>query len=137
MTEVRQSPQTIQNVVTYDAVISVPNPDLLLKPGMTATTRIIVDQRDDVLRVPDQAFRYSPGGLAAVSRGSTRPSPVPDGSGGLMLWILRDGEPHSIGVVPGLDDDTYTEIVKGDLQPGDEVVVAEHTGFGSTSATPH
>ena len=136
VTEVRQSPQTIQNVVTYDAVISVPNPDLLLKPGMTATTRIIVDQRDDVLRVPDQAFRYAPGGLAAVSRGSTRPSPVPDGSGGLMLWILRDGEPHSIGVVPGLDDDTYTEIVKGDLQPGDEVVVAEHTGFGSTSATP-
>jgi HlyD family secretion protein len=136
VTEVRQSPQTIQNVVTYDAVISVPNPDLLLKPGMTATTRIVVDQRDDVLRVPDQAFRYAPGGLAGVSRAHVRPSPVPDGSGGVMLWVLHNGEPHSIGVVPGLDDDAYTEIVKGDLQPGDEVIVSEQGGSASNSATP-
>jgi HlyD family secretion protein len=123
VTEVRQSPQTIQNVVTYDAVVSAPNKELLLKPGMTATAHIVVDRRDDVLRAPDQAFRYSPGGLASMSRG--RPAPVPDGSPGLMVYILRDGEPRAIAVVPGLDDDSYTEILKGELQPGDEVIVSE------------
>jgi len=51
--QIGPSPQTIQKVVTYDAVISAPNPDLLLKPGMRATIRILVDRRDDVLRVPD------------------------------------------------------------------------------------
>ncbi len=125
VTEVRQSPQTIQNVVTYDAVISAPNPELLLKPGMTATAHIVIAQRENVLRVPDQAFRYAPGGLARVSNASPRPSPTPDGSGGLMLWVLRDGAPHAIAVIPGLDDDSYTEIVKGDVQIGDEVIVSE------------
>ena len=67
MTEVRQSPQTIQNVVTYDVVVGAPNQDLVLKPGMTATTRIIIDERANVLRAPDQALRYSPGGLAGLS----------------------------------------------------------------------
>ncbi len=124
VTQVRQSPQTIQNVVTYDAVISAPNPELLLKPGMTATAHIVIDKRDNVLRVPDQALRYSPGGLARLSNGP-RPSPTPDGSGGLMLWVLRDGAPHAISVVPGLDDDTNTEILKGDVEVGDEVIVSE------------
>ena len=62
MTQVRQAPQTVQNVVTYDVVVSVDNPELLLKPGMTATVRIITAQRENVLRVPDQALRYVPGG---------------------------------------------------------------------------
>ena len=62
MTQVRQSPQTVQNVVTYDVVVGVDNTDLALKPGMTASTQIITDQRDDVFRVPDQALRYMPAG---------------------------------------------------------------------------
>ena len=61
----RQSPQTVQNVVTYDVVVGVDNSDLALKPGMTAANRIITDQRTDVLRVPSQALRYAPGGSAA------------------------------------------------------------------------
>ena len=56
MTEVRQSPQTVQNVVTYDVVVSVDNSELALMPGLTAATRTIVDQRTDVLRVPNQAL---------------------------------------------------------------------------------
>ena len=52
VTQVRQSPQTVQNVVTFDVVVSVDNSDLALKPGMTAATKIVIDQRDDVLRVP-------------------------------------------------------------------------------------
>ena len=136
VTQVRQSPQTIQNVVTYDAVISAPNQELLLKPGMTATAHIVIDERDDVLRAPDMAFRYTPGGLENLSSASSRPSPVPDGSDGVLLWILRDGQPRSIAVIPGLDDDTYTEIVKGDIQPGDEVIVSEASSSASAGFIP-
>ena len=68
VTQVRQSPQTVQNVVTYDVVVSVDNSDLALKPGLTAATRIIVDQRSDVLRVPNQALRYVPTGTAIRRR---------------------------------------------------------------------
>src|SRR5664279_6037327 len=64
VTQVRQSPQTVQNVVTYDIVISVDNTDLMLMPGMTAASRIVIDQRNDVVRVPNQALRYAPKGLA-------------------------------------------------------------------------
>ena len=65
VTQVRPSPQTIENVATYDVVISAPNPDLLLEPGMMATISIVVDRRDDVIRAPNQALRYSPRDLAA------------------------------------------------------------------------
>jgi HlyD family secretion protein len=63
--QVRQAPQTVQHVVTYDVVVSAPNADLVLKPGMTATVRLVIDRRDNVLRVPNQALRYSPGGPRA------------------------------------------------------------------------
>jgi HlyD family secretion protein len=122
VTQVRQSPQTVQNVVTYDAVIGAANGDLALKPGMTAATRIIVDQRGDVLRVPDQALRYTPGGLAAPAAG-----------GEATLWVLRDGQPVRLSVGVGLDDENFTEIVKGDLHAGDQVIVGEQRDSGDPS----
>ena len=126
MTQVRQSPQTVQNVVTYDAVVTVNNRDLALKPGMTASTRLIVDQRDDVLRVPNEALRYMPGGLA----GAVSPSPGGSPSAGAeaRLWVLRGGRPVAVAVVPGLEDDNFTEIVWGDIRAGDQVIVAEERG---------
>ena len=125
-TQVRQSPQTVQNIVTYDAVISIGNQDLALKPGMTASTQIIVDQRDDVIRAPNQAFRYAPGGLV----GARGPEAVaPPGAGQqARLWVLRDGQPVATPVALGLQDENYTEIVKGELGPGDQVIVGEERG---------
>jgi HlyD family secretion protein len=123
--QVRLSPQTVQNVVTYDAVINVDNSDLALMPGMTASTQIVVDQRNDVLRVPDQALRYMPGGLAGTgtpAKGQTR------------IWVLRNGQPVEMPVVPGLDDGNFTEIVKSDLQPDDQVITAETRS--QTSGSP-
>ena len=67
MTQVRQSPQTVQNVVTYDVVVGVDNTDLVLKPGMTAATRIVIDQRDDVLRVPTRRCGIRPAGAGAAA----------------------------------------------------------------------
>jgi HlyD family secretion protein len=128
VTQVRQSPQTVQNVVTYDVVVSVENSDLALKPGMTAATRIVIDQRNEVIRVPSQALRYLPGGLSATGNGKAAQSQV---------WALHDGKPVAVPVVAGLDDDSFTEIVKGDLKPGDLIIVAEQrTAEGAQSAVP-
>ena len=113
VTQVRQSPQTVQNVVTYDVVVSVNNSDLALKPGLTAATRILVDQRNDVLRVPNQALRYVPAGNMVREAAPAR------------LWVLRDGTPAPVQVTAGLDDDEFTEIVQGELKPGDKVIVGE------------
>ena len=116
VTQVRQSPQTVQNVVTYDVVVSVDNTDLALKPGMTAATWVISDQRDNVLRVPSQALRYMPGGARSSAGGNNEQT---------KIWALRDGKPVAIPIVVGLDDDSYAEIVKGDLKPDDRVIVSE------------
>lgn len=113
VTQVRQSPQTVQNVITYDVVVSVNNPDLALKPGLTAATRIIIDRRSGVLRVPNRALRYVPTGTALGDTKQTR------------IWVLRDGSPVPVPVTVGLDDDEFTEIVQGDLKVGDRVIVAE------------
>ena len=121
VTQVRQSPQTVQNVVTYDVVVSIDNSDLALKPGMTAANRIITDQRTDVLRVPSQALRYVPatGTRRSGTSGRTRPAEQ------ARVWVLRDGKAVRVAVTAGLDDDTYTEVVKGDIKPGDQVITAE------------
>jgi HlyD family secretion protein len=123
VTQLRQSPQTVQNVVTYDAVVGLDNTDLALKPGMTASARIVVDQRQDVLRVPNQALRYAPGGVSA----SETPAA---GRRQAHVWVLRDGTRSEIPVEIGLSDENYTEIVKGELRAGDEVITAEERNAG-------
>ena len=123
--QVRQSPQTVQNVVTYDAVVGVDNPDLALRPGMTAQMRIVVDRRDDVLRVPDQALRYTPAGVHG--EGEEKKSEP-------RVWVLREGKPVPVNIATGLDDEYFTEIVGGDLKAGDAVVLAEERGEPSARA---
>src|SRR5262245_41672609 len=65
ITQVRKAAQILQNVVTYDVVVSADNPDLKLLPGMTASIRVVTDQRDSVLQVPNAALRFRPPGVAA------------------------------------------------------------------------
>jgi HlyD family secretion protein len=125
VSQVRRSPQTVQNVVTYDVVISVDNSDLTLMPGMTAASRIVIDQRNDVIRVPNQALRYAPSGLSGAAQ--------PDHP---QIWVLRDGQPVSVPVVAGLDDDSFTEILSGDAKPGDLVVTAERIATVKKAVTP-
>ncbi len=124
VTQVRQSPQNVQNVVTFDVVVGVDNSDLALKPGMTAATRITVDQRKEVVRVPNQALRYAPGGLAGAT--ASQPGRPTNGGGEeARLWILRDGQAVPVSVTLGLDDENFTEIVNGNLHPRDQVILAE------------
>ncbi|WP_233217475.1 efflux RND transporter periplasmic adaptor subunit [Trinickia dabaoshanensis] len=123
--QVRQAPQTVQNVVTYDVVIGVRNTDLSLKPGMTATARIVLSTRERVLRAPDPALRFTP------SRASAQPAlpALPAGSG--RVWVLRNARPVAVTVTTGLDDDSYSEITSGDLHEGDAVIIGETTGGAS------
>ncbi len=134
--QLRNSPQTVQNVVTFDAVIGVPNNDLALLPGMTASTRIVIAERDGVIRVPNQALRYMPGGLPAASPSGTATTGQPKTPGGnaAQIWVLRDGTAQPVNVTLGLDDDNFTEIGAGDVKPGDAVIVGEESNASQGSS---
>jgi HlyD family secretion protein len=134
VTQVRQAPITVQNVVTYDVVVSVDNSKLELLPGMTANARIITDQRDAVLRVPLQALRFSPGGLRQAAAGEPAGAAKP--RQGARVWVLSNGQPRPVPVTTGLSDNTYAEIKGGDLKAGDAVIVNEiaSASSGSNSA---
>jgi HlyD family secretion protein len=117
--QVRLAPVSVQNVITYDVVITVDNPELLLKPGMTATVRIVTAQALKVLRVPSQALRFTPAAAANSGLSKTVPSRQ------RVIWVERAGKPVSIPVTVGLADDTFTEIQSPDLKLGDLVITSE------------
>ena len=139
VSQIRNSATTVQNVVTYDAVIDLQNADLKLRPGMTATVTIIYAERDDALSVTNAALRFHPPPevASAVATGSARErSARPGGSGApggggapgeggterRTIYVMRNGMPEAVRLTTGLSDGTVTEVVNGDLKPGDEVV---------------
>jgi HlyD family secretion protein len=85
---------------------------------------VIIDRRDAVVRVPNQALRYIPGGVAAAASSRARPS-AENAADQAQVWVLRDGKPALVRVATGLDDDNFTEIIAGDLKAGDTVIIAE------------
>jgi len=117
--EVRYAPETVQNVVTYDAVISVENPDLLLRPGMTADVSFVVAERDDALLVPNAALRFQP--PAEVITAVGRP-PATDAAH-RVVWVRDDrGSLRGAVLRIGISDGRSTEVLEG-LSVGDVVVV--------------
>ena len=130
VTQVRQAPVSVQNVITYDVVVTVDNTALLLKPGMTATARIVTAQALNVLRVPAQALRFTP--TAAAKLGPTAASQP----GQRPIWVERDGEVVTVPVTVGLVDDTYAEIKAGDLKSGDQVITSEAATGAPPAPTP-
>jgi HlyD family secretion protein len=128
VSQVRKSPQTVQNVVTFDVVVSVDNSSFSLQPGMTAATRIVIANRHDVIRVPSQALRYRPSGMTA---GAT-----PSADSEARVWLLRNGRPVALTVETGLDDDSFVEIVAGNVKPGDQVIVAEQRQASGSTVLP-
>src|SRR5579871_1891063 len=130
--QVRNSPVTVQNVVTYDTVISVDNPDLKLKPGMTANVSIIIAQRGDVLKVPNAALRFRP--LEPSTNVTARATGPGAGSGGghgkgehkaaKSIYVLKDDNKlQSMPVKTGITDGIFTEIVDG-VSENDKVVTS-------------
>jgi HlyD family secretion protein len=121
VTQVRQAPVSVQNVITYDVVIAADNPGLLLKPGMTATAGIVIASRENVLRTPEQALHFTPPGR---TRTIAPPGAKAGGPPSSQVWVLRDGTPTAVRVTTGLDDGSYVEITGGDLTPGEQVIVS-------------
>ena len=112
--QVRNSPIVVQNVVTYDVVIRVDNPELKLKPGLTANVTIITDIENDVVRIPTAALRFKP---------EPDDRRAGDGCDGPAVWVLRDGRATCVSVTFGIDDYTWAHLLSGDLQAGDRVIV--------------
>ncbi|NLS20410.1 efflux RND transporter periplasmic adaptor subunit [Rhizobium sp. P40RR-XXII] len=125
VTQVRQSPQTVQNVVTFDAVVTIDNADLHLKPGMTASLNIVTDRQKNTLRVPSQALRFEP-----------KASAVPHPAEGKFdhVWVERDGTLRMVPVKAGISDESYTAIADGDLHAGDKVVVGQLTPVNASTS---
>lgn len=112
VSEVRNAPIVLQNVVTYDVVVKVANPELKLKPGMTANVSIVVESRQGALRAPNAALRYRPSANARA--------PVDKDRG---VWVVEDGKPKRIKVATGISDGGYTELLSGDIKEGQELIV--------------
>jgi len=136
--QTRYASETVDGVVTYETVLKVDNADLSLRPGMTATADITVQKVQNALLVPNAALRFSPPaqGTKRASRGlvgmmlpgpprfNTPEEAVVDANKKQQtLWVLQDGQPTAVAVTIGATDDTMTEILSGDVQPGAPVIV--------------
>ncbi|GAB4358428.1 MAG: efflux RND transporter periplasmic adaptor subunit [Kiloniellaceae bacterium] len=132
--ELRFGSEVVQGVVTYKAVLTTDNSELLLRPGMTATAEIVVEELADAISVPNAALRFSPPAAQEDERSFLqklipgRPrlrAPSENRAAGAerRLWILADGQPQAVTVTVGSSDGSRTQIVAGDLQPGQSVIV--------------
>jgi len=142
VTQIRLAPIIQQNVVTYNVVISVDNPELKLMPGMTANVSILVDRRENVLKIPNAALRFRPSSAQAEARPPERRTFAPPGGEGrassrsmraesgmgnasrATIWILGpEGKPKPVQIQTGITDGSFTEVAAGDLREGQQVIV--------------
>jgi HlyD family secretion protein len=152
--QIRSAPIVVQNVVHYNAVIAVENPELKLKPGMTATVLLLVAQRDNVLKIPRAAVRFQPqltaeereqfATLLRASQG-THPSGDPGGTPRRLwqntpkVWTLTPaGTLRPIPVWLGIHDDQFSELKGGDVQEGQELIIglSDKDGRGPSRPPP-
>lgn len=127
VSQVRNAPITVQNVVTYDVVIYVDNPEFKLKPGMTANVSIIISSKKDVLKIPNAALRFRPS-ETIKNKVTTQPK-------GPGVWIVENNKPKRVKVETGISDGNYTEVVSGEINEGQEVIVESLTKTKSQSGT--
>lgn len=164
VSQIRLASVTVQNVVNYTVIIDVPNPELKLMPGMTATVTILVTKKENVLRVPTVALRFQPPAeqievrkdsssqqddSARTERRRQFTQRMQEGGGGqssrqgggeramARLWVQgKNKKLTSILIRPGIVDATFTEILRGHVEEGQEIVVGVLTQKPTTTATP-
>ncbi len=129
-------PQTTDGVVTYKAILSVDNSDLALRPGMTATAQVTVQEISNALLVPNAALRYSPPVQVeqqsfSLSRlflprmpRNNRPARTETVAGERVVWVLKDNVPEAVRITTGASDGKVTEIVNGDIAPGALLIIS-------------
>ena len=137
--DVRYASETIQGVVTYKAVLSIDNSELLLRPGMTATAEIKVEEVADALLVANAALRYAPAAMTASDqrsflqrilpgrppfRQASRPATT---SGERTVWVLENGKPIAVPLRTGATDGRNTEVKGGELKAGQAVIIDQTT----------
>ena len=134
--QVRLNPVVTSNVVTYAAIISAPNAELKLKPGMTASLNVEIARRDNVLRVPAAALRFRPnaGTLAALHANASVPARAAGENTG-TVWTYRDGAATPVTVKLGVGDATWTELVDSSLVEGAQLVTKVEVD-GSAASQP-
>jgi len=136
--QVRYGAQAVDGVITYMTVLNVDNADLALRPGMTATADIIVQQVDNALLVPNAALRFTPPAPAVTDEGGSvlgklMPRPPratprlhetlsPDKMA-QRVWVLRDTGPEEIPIQIGATDGRFTQVLSGDIEAGLAVIV--------------
>jgi HlyD family secretion protein len=138
--QLRVGSETVQGVVTYKAVLTTDNSELLLRPGMTATAEIAVEHIDDALLIANAALRFSPSAAEAADDGGSlltkllpgRPrfraaSKREESGPKRTIWLLREGVPTPVDVVIGVTDGKRTEIIEGELAPGSAIIVDSST----------
>ena len=139
VTEIRLKPVTSANVVTYTVIITAPNPDKILMPGMTANASFFVTERKDILLVPSKSIQFSPD-MEAIAKynqsvGGSNPSPNNSDWGkesqtdnaDKIVWIKEGLIVHPQKVKVGVTDEIHYEVLSG-LNEGDEVVVSMNSG---------
>ena len=145
--QIRQAAINVQNVITYDVVVAVSNPDFKLFPGMTANVKILVDKREHALKIANAALRFRPPDLKERAKGggdgavrTAQGPPTGEGvpglraglkpAGGQTIWVLGDDrKPRPVTVKLGITDGSFSEVIEGDLKEGQGVI----TGIMSTA----
>jgi len=115
--QIRLNSQVLQNVVTYNVVIDVDNPEEILLPGMTAFVNIVVDERKNVLKLPLAALRYEP-----TDGAEEKKAPKPKEK---AVYRLEEGNPIAVPVRTGIADGKFVELVEGNLKEGDALVTED------------
>lgn len=123
--QVRISPTTVSNVVTYTVVVSVNNNNQILKPGMTANVSIITNQKDDALCVENAAMRFTPKEITKGKKFKEQ-----------GIWLLKHNKPVRINIKAGITDSDYTEIITKDIQEGDDVIIGNANAPSKTNNMP-
>ena len=136
VTQIRKAPLSSNNVITYSVMAQVDNPDLKLLPGMTANARILTEERKDVLKLPNEALRFRPvqadgTPIKLEVRGREEGPGIPG-----RVWVLKEGKPSPINVRLGVSDGKATEMLKGDLQAGQEIILGVEEGSLNKAAKP-
>ena len=124
VSQVRISPTTVNNVVTYNVIVEVDNEDQKLKPGMTANVSIITNRKDDALCVPNDALRFTPteitGGQKYKEQG---------------IWVMRDRKPVRVTIKTGAKNNDITEIISKDIKENERVIIGYRNADKNSGGT--
>ena len=127
--QVRLNATTVSNVVTYDVVVEVENPEEILIPGMTAYVNVMIAQQKGVPLVSNAALRYKPTSLAPKegdeAKNKAKKESKSEGTG--VVYILENDKPKAIKVDLGISDGRFTQILPSSaLRVGDKVIIGEN-----------